>query len=99
MTSTSRAKRAMPVQVCLLRSSQRMSFQRMASTCSRKIMMPPPPWYPQGAPLHFWSYATPDVSTFQRYDAVGEFEGVVALVRREEDGAVLFDVLAQECLQ
>src|SRR5215469_9924359 len=41
MTSTSRANSPMPIQVCLLRSSQRISFQSMAKTCSRKIMSAP----------------------------------------------------------
>src|SRR6266700_2198897 len=41
MTSTSRANSPIPIQVCLLRSSQRMSFQSMARTCARKIMFAP----------------------------------------------------------
>src|SRR5437588_8245724 len=42
MTSTSRANKPIPIQVCLLRSSQRISFQRIASTCSRKVIAAPP---------------------------------------------------------
>src|SRR5712692_3511340 len=38
ITSTSRANNPIPVHICLLRSSQRRSFHRIAPTCARKVI-------------------------------------------------------------
>src|SRR5579864_4041150 len=105
ITSTSSANSPMLVQVCLLRSSQRMSFQRMASTCSKNVTVVP-------SFNCFGIYGTDALGgqavrcvridyapVAEQADVVAPLQGAFQGVRRQEQCAAALVVLAQKRFQ